>query len=103
MKSSDRIRALEASLVDCIAYLRRMPLVPTTYDLIKEAQAVLDDRLPARSIVGELYTPVGIMVIGVRIEGAQATVRTTAPPSEKERILNALARGITVQLKNENE
>lgn len=98
-----RIRALEDALRQCVGYMKRLPLVPATAEQVRAAEGVLGAVAPPLRLVGETYSPAGFMVAGVTVEGDKATIRTTLPPHLAGNLVSAMADGVTVILRPQNQ
>ena len=70
----ERVRELEVALEGAVAYLKRLPLVPTTAEEARRAEAVLRNVAPAMALRGERYYPSGVMFVRAELVGDVLTL-----------------------------
>jgi hypothetical protein len=93
-----RIAALEQTLTDCLSYLKRLPVNPTTFQRIRDIENILSDTAPAQPYVGAARIPTGLAIAGAVISNGRATVYSQAPAGDGEKLLQMLRRGIKFEL-----
>ncbi len=103
---SARIGELERTIETLVAYLRRLPINPETYNHANQAEGVLRKSVSDISLSGQKYHPSGLAVLTVEMKGLNITVRTQdvagMPESfqrkYKDGLFDALVSGIGVTL-----
>lgn len=70
----ERVRELEFALESAVAYLKRLPLVPTTAEEVRRADAVLRNVAPSTVLRGERYYPSGVMFVRAELVGDVLTL-----------------------------
>lgn len=94
-----RIAALETALADSIAYLKRLPAVPSTRELIASLEECLAQPQPAKArLQGARHSAAGVVIVAVEVRETTAMVRTGSPAEKAERLWEVLASGIAVPL-----
>ncbi len=107
-----RIMELEKALAEVISYLKRLPVHPETYRHAKQADAILSKKAGMTTMYGAMMTMTGIVAMAARLRGNTLTIKTQdvdvlpyrlgADPVEfKDRIHNALRRGVTIELEDD--
>ncbi|MBY0240227.1 MAG: hypothetical protein K2X55_13015 [Burkholderiaceae bacterium] len=93
-----RIAALEAALRESIDYLKRLPVVPATSELIASLEAKLAASAPACALHGTRVSASGVVIVEVTVLDNVAVVRTGAPANKADRLQEVLSEGVTVAL-----
>ncbi|MBY0240029.1 MAG: hypothetical protein K2X55_12010 [Burkholderiaceae bacterium] len=84
-----RVRELEAALEGAVAYMKRLPLVPTTLDEVRRAEKVLLQVAPPAVLRGERHYSSGVMVVRAELIGDVLTLTSgdvdNLPPEMAEK------------------
>lgn len=95
-EESARIIELENQLEKVVRYLQALPVHPMTYQVIKESESVLNRSSEPEVLIGGLFTPAGILVLGAKVSGSTIIVKTAVPAIEglQEKHKNGVYRSL---------
>lgn len=95
-----RIKELEAALLDCADYLKKLPVVPETLRHIRKIEKCLEneDKNSILRLNGGLHTEAGLAVVRINIVGQSATVSTDIPAKWEHRLWEVLTQGVDINL-----